>query len=338
MGGAGLDARALRDCLSRDAVDIFREFIGEPNRTSSTRSTMRWGKRGSFCLELTGPKAGKWYSHQEGQGGDVLEFLALHLGGKAEAFQWARDRYQGRPAPIPPQMPQIMNSATNDAQAHDEALKKITRAKAILKESVPLEGTHGEAYLRDGRGISGAIPSCVRFHPALWFSPLRKKLPAIVCPMRSVKTDAITAAHITYLHPQEVRRIKQDADGTDGRRYLGRPSGLAGDGPSVIKLDRDDEVTIGLGIAEGLETGLAARNNYGFQPLWVTGDAGRISRFPALPGIEALTIFADNDVAGLSASEQCADALTKSGIEVSIIHPKSEGADIADLTKNEAAA
>jgi hypothetical protein len=74
------------------------------------------------------------------------------------------------------------------------------------------------------------------------------------------------------------------------RRMLGRAKGAA------IKLDSDADVTLGLHIGEGLETCLAARQ-LGYSPVWALGSAGAIAAFPVLPGIEAITIFAENDIA-----------------------------------------
>ena len=57
---------------------------------------------------------------------------------------------------------------------------------------------------------------------------------------------------------------------------LGRAKGAA------IKLDPDDDVTLGLHIGEGIETCLAARQ-LGYRPVWALGSAGAIAAFPVLP-------------------------------------------------------
>ena len=64
--------------------------------------------------------------------------------------------------------------------------------------------------------------------------------------------------------------------------------------PGIIRLSPDDEVLTGLHIAEGLETALSAMM-MDFRPMWATGSAGTMAKFPVLDGIECLTIFADND-------------------------------------------
>jgi hypothetical protein len=62
----------------------------------------------------------------------------------------------------------------------------------------------------------------------------------------------------------------------------------------IVRLSPDDEVLAGLHIAEGLETALSAMMK-NFCPMWAMGSDGTMAKFPVLDGIEALTIFADND-------------------------------------------
>ena len=54
-------------------------------------------------------------------------------------------------------------------------------------------------------------------------------------------------------------------------------------GPSrnaVVKLCADEDVTVGLGLAEGLETALTVLGNFAFAPIWAALSAGTIATFP----------------------------------------------------------
>ena len=88
----------------------------------------------------------------------------------------------------------------------------------------------------------------------------------------------------------------------------------------VIQLSPDDTVTTGLGLTEGIEDGLAVLLS-GWAPVWAAGSAGGVRRFPVLDGIECLTIFADADMPGLSAAEECAERWIDAGKEVVIQPP-----------------
>lgn len=93
----------------------------------------------------------------------------------------------------------------------------------------------------------------------------------------------------------------------------------------VIRLWRDDSVTHGLAIAEGIETALTIAHVY--TPVWSTIDGGNLARFPVLPGIECLTIYADHDRhgAGIKYAEQCAARWARAGRDVWISEPKQAG-------------
>jgi len=89
----------------------------------------------------------------------------------------------------------------------------------------------------------------------------------------------------------------------------------------IIRLSPDDTVTSGLGLAEGIETGLAIMQSFGWRPVWSAASAGGIARFPVLRGIEALTIFADQDSAGIEAARQCARRWQEAGRAARILAP-----------------
>lgn len=329
------DIRELARALNRDAATIAPIFLGEPNRHLSRPSReLRFGTKGSLSIDLTGHKAGIWCCHEDGQGGDILDLIARELGSKAHAIEWAKTHYgEDAPPPMPPAKPQVVP----DVDAEREAARKIEAARRFLGRTLPVAGTQAEFYLREGRGISGPLPACLRYHPSAFTTAAIKsalgveQLPALACPMRGARSGEVVAAHITYLHPEEPRRIKTATDGADGRRYMGRPSGNGNSGPGVIMITPFAEVTAGLGITEGLENGLVALNHYGFAPVWVTGDAGRLASFPPLPGIEALTVFADNDAPGRKAAFAVQSAWHQTGLDCNILTPGADGADLADM-------
>jgi hypothetical protein len=106
-------------------------------------------------------------------------------------------------------------------------------------------------------------------------------------------------------------------------------------------------VTTGLAIAEGIETALSVIGNFGVFPTWAALTTGTVSRFPVLPYVECLTIFADNDPAkmqggrlrqaGNEAAMQCARHWTAAGRESVIWTPPDIGSDFNDLSGRVAA-
>jgi hypothetical protein len=132
--------------------------------------------------------------------------------------------------------------------------------------------------------------------------------------MISLMTNAITN------EPCGLHRTFLNSDGTKishGEKKMT----LGNCGP--IRLVPDEEVTLGIGIAEGIETSLAIMQRAGWQPVWAAGSAGGIAKFPVLHGIESLTIFPDADDKGASvkAAQSCAERWTDAGRAVRIVTP-----------------
>ena len=108
----------------------------------------------------------------------------------------------------------------------------------------------------------------------------------------------------------------------------------------MIRLWPDDLVELGLVLGEGVETTLAAatrithRGTY-LRPAWAAGSSSNMASFPALAGIEALTLLVDHDAngAGQLAALQCAHRWEEAGKEVIRLTPGECGVDFNDLVK-----
>jgi putative DNA primase/helicase len=190
-------------------------------------------------------------------------------------------------------------------------------ALAIWGRCVPISGTPAEAYLAS-RGLRAPADCAdLRFHPACPRGSL-ERLPAMVALMRDAVSNAPSGVHRTFLR----------ADGTgkaDGQAKM--MLGNAG----VLKLSPD--VELGLGICEGIETGLAIVGD-GWRPVWACLSAGGIERLPVLAGIESLTIFADADHAGFLAAATCAARWREVGREARIVDPEVGFKDFDDMVRS----
>jgi hypothetical protein len=94
-----------------------------------------------------------------------------------------------------------------------------------------------------------------------------------------------------------------------------------------IRLWGDEFVNTGLGVAEGIESGLCLA--WGMQPVWALIDAGHLSQFQVIPSVECLTIAQDQDAAGIKAANECALRWHKAGREVRITNQQVN--DVNDL-------
>jgi phage/plasmid primase-like uncharacterized protein len=165
--------------------------------------------------------------------------------------------------------------------------------------------------------IAGSV---IRHHPACVFG--KERHPAMIALMRDIRTDEPRGIHRTALSATGRAIIR---DGKKLKLTLGPIRDAA------IKLSADADVGHGLGICEGIETGLSIMAA-GWAPVWALGSAGAMARFPVLSGIEALSIFADNDESstGFRSAQACAARWLSAGREAVIYLPKGTGSDWAD--------
>ena len=189
-------------------------------------------------------------------------------------------------------------------------------AERIWCRTQGLRGTLGETYLRH-RGCSLPPPDS-----HLRYLPPDDRHPPTLC---AAVTDAASAKPIS-LHFTRLAADGRGKAGTGVDKLLLKGHRKAG---GVVRLWPDDAVTSGLAIAEGIETALAGA--FACAPIWAAIDAGNLTSFPVLPGVEALTIFADHDDAGLKAASACAQRWADADLEVYVITPTVAGLDAADL-------
>jgi hypothetical protein len=190
------------------------------------------------------------------------------------------------------------------------------RCDFIWSHTEEIAGTPVDAYLAM-RIRTQARPNDIRYLAPGILGPF----PIMVARV----TDIITAAPIS-LH---FTRLKLDGSGkapVEKPKLLMTRHRKSG---GCIRLVPDADVTTGLGLTEGIETGLAVMAA-GWSPVWAAIDAGNMAAFPVLNGIESMTIFADHDTAGLRDADACRRQWRDAGRECRIVNPRTLGADWAD--------
>jgi len=204
------------------------------------------------------------------------------------------------------------------AATHDDGeCRPIEAAWWIWNEASPIEGTLAEKYLREHRGLAleEDLSHVIRFHARTGWregenSPMLR-VPCLIAAYRKMDGDEIVAIQKTRLAP----------DATKIARKMFGPTKRA-----AIKIDRDEDVTYGLIIGEGLETCLSGRL-MGFKPCWALGSAGAIGTLPVLAGIDALTLLCETDDSGANARavEACERRWLDAGREVLRATPAFNG-------------
>jgi putative DNA primase/helicase len=181
------------------------------------------------------------------------------------------------------------------------------------------------AYLEHRRCVIPPRDGDLRWHPSLKHPPSGTIGPALV----GLVTHAVTAQPLT-LHRTWIRADGNKAALDPPRMLLGGHRKAGG----VVRLWADEAVSVGLGVAEGIESALSLAHAY--QPVWACIDAGNLAAFPVLPGIESLLVAADHDEAGISAARLCAQRWANAEREVAIAMPPTPKSDLNDLARRAA--
>jgi putative DNA primase/helicase len=303
-----LDDGARQELRAR-AAEIVQSFLGEPNRRLSTRRQFRWGRRGSFALNVQGEKAGLWFDHENCVGGDIIDFLKHQLGYSiGDAINYAL-RYLG---------PSFGDSTRIPRPVHREEADDAIRIRSALQiwaGVLPLRGSLAEVYLaRRGIRVPDEALDVVGFHPG--------------CPFRGTTAPALVALiqDITTGEPVGIHRRELTCDAT----AAGPPMSLGPKSDGVVRLS--PAVSTELAIGEGVETCLAGMM-LGSGPTWSVLDAGGITKFPVLADVQRLTILVDNDESGTGqrAAARCRDRWAGAGKRVRLAMPETPGQDFNDL-------
>lgn len=327
-GRETIDLNDLRAALIQRAADLVIHFIGQPNPKLKSPRELRWGRKGSFALAVKGDKAGLWTDHEADVGGDLFDLIMRERGGDfVDAIKFAGDfcgmRINTRSVAPAPSKPSAKPEPDDDDERARYALKLFDVGSSIDN---PIAQNYFERRkLIIPEGLDGPV---LRLHR---HCPFGKGIthPAILALYRDIRSN----------EPRAISRTALTADGEKiDRKALGPWAGCA------CKLSPDDDVTLGLHIAEGIETAIAAMM-LGFAPMWATGSAGATTHFPVLPGIETLTIIVDHDVVdpltgktpGQTAARECSARWTGAGVHVRRVVPDNLGEDMADIVAREAA-
>jgi putative DNA primase/helicase len=172
-----------------------------------------------------------------------------------------------------------------------------------------------ERYLR-GRGLS-VIPPVLRGHPRLMYAEERQRPawhPAMVAPVLDID-GRLQSVHRTYIAAvAEPKKLAPAVDTVSG---------------AAVRLFEPTDV---LGIAEGIETAIAAHEIFGV-PVWAgISDCG-LAKVAIPQTVRRVLIFGDHDrnYAGHKAAYALAYRLTGARIDVEVHIPSGPGTDWLDV-------
>lgn len=299
---------------------------------------------GKVSVVLRGAKAGRvgfWQGSSAGKNGGTLLSLFQEVFGRVEGIKEAK-RFLGwsdEGALVDEAERERRQKAwaekkrRQDERAARDAERKLETAAGIWKSTLPLAGSLAEVYLRS-RGLTIGEEPNLRFHSALPY-PNAGKHPALVARVQGPDGRGVGVWRI-FLTPDGAGK----ADVENAKLGLGNVAGgavrLGGEGPVI-------------GIAEGVETALAARELDRRQPVWAGLSTSGVAGFAPPPFVKRIRVFPDGDSArfrkqagqvtgeiseppGLRAARALADRSAVMGIPISIVEPPVNG-DYLDVLR-----
>lgn len=298
----------------RDPIQSFRAAIlaalGHAPEVIEPGRFTRFGPRGAcWCKlfdDLRGGVFGDWRSgHTE-----AWTAIDRHLMTRQQRVELARQ----------------VEAATRERMAEQRRRwadngKRIAQIWARCKPLVP--GDAITLYLKH-RGLGGVWPlsQCLRHHPALPYWHEGRELgtyAAMVAPL-TAPDGRVVALHRTYL----------TCDGRKApvptvKKLTGAAGPLTGASIALCKPERGV-----LGIAEGIETALAAWCASGV-PTAAAYCAGSLAAFQWPPSVQRLVIFADHDKAGREAADTLRARALRAYLRCDVLTPTTEGTDWCDV-------
>jgi len=251
---------------------------------------------------------GDWYCNRC-EGGDGVQLLR-------ELYGWDFKRTMN-------EIDRVIGTArlhiVQNEKSVEEAVELIQKT---LKGCKPVrEGDAVWKYLTRRCGIA-TMPNDIFFHPGLWHSDANRKFPAMLAVMRYPNSIDGASVHRTYLTEEGQKAPVEVVK----KIMSGKPLNT-----SCVKLTAPAEV---LGIAEGIETALAASVRFGL-PVWAATTAGLMEKWEPPKEASEIVIFGDNDASytGQASAYVLAKRLKAQGLKVRVEIPKLVGTDFADLEK-----
>lgn len=212
----------------------------------------------------------------------------------------------------------VLGVSTQDAprRTFDDEQKRQALRQAY-KESRPVsEGDPVWAYLTRRAGIK-TLPESLRFHPSLRYEG-GKSFPAMLG-IVTMPDGKPSTMHRTWL------------DGNGWKAPVDEPKKVMA-GTIKTGAIRLAPVAPRLGIAEGIETALAASVLFDL-PVWAAISANGMQQWEVPTGVDEVVIFADNDenYTGQTAAYALAKSLSLKGLKAEVMVPAKVGSDWADV-------
>lgn len=272
-------------------------------------------------------KAGWCQLFEDGRAGVFGDFRS-----RMSAVWTAQRRELMTPAERADMARQLAQSkAQREAKQRQQWADNAQRNETLWANTLPVsDGDPVSLYLRHrlplAPGDALAVPDVIRWHPALpyWHDDeYVGRWSAMVAALHSPEGDLV-ALHRTWLCTDGSKAP------TPGPCKKLTPAAGPVIGGCIRLVDSAEWSGAVLGIAEGIETALAARQASAV-PTVAAYSAGALAGWRWPPALRRIVVFADADPAGAGAADKLRQRARKAGLSVSVLTPSTPGMDWADV-------
>lgn len=310
------DLSRIRERL-RESASIWVPELFPAGKITPDRRQLRVGdldgnaatKDGSTLIDFYGEFAGRATDFASGESCELIDLIGRRTGLDGYALYEHCARIVGEMAT----KQKVARAAPAAAIAPTD---KGARALEIAAEAAPWPGTQADRYLKEARGLCARPGEDIRFHPSLYDGETKARYPGLVAIFRDAAGNQLPAIHRIFLSDGGARKADT------AKKTLGS----SGSGGSIRLLPIGPDRR--LGIAEGIETALAAAQ-ISHIPTWAAISTSGLRRFEWPTEIRELIIFADAGKPGEDAAAALSARALSSGIRCRVFHPIN-GDDFAD--------
>lgn len=313
--------KGRRSLTTYSIETICYSLLGEPHKEIRNRRHLRYGASGSLAVSLSGSSLGLWKDHSRDEGGDIFKLVQRERGGDfKEALAWVAEALRVTPERA------IRSYAFSEKETDDTW--RLQKVEKLLTASRPVEGTLGERYLREHRGIQGALSSDLRFVPSAWHSRGKQHYPALAALARD-KDGTVRAVQLVFLDTVTGNKAHIEVR----KQSYGMLKG------AYVQLQKGEGAVF---VAEGVETALSIKE---------AGVKGSIYAALGISNFKNASLFLEDknrplivcaDQDGESSTshkvvDKAIGLLKEEGLNVSVIRPSAEQGkqDFNDVLKRQ---
>ena len=253
---AGYSIEHVLQATKGQTLSIASELLGQPNLYMSNKTILRFGKKGSLVVNVSGAHEGLWKDFESGEGGNLIQLVQRekNLSFK-DSLSYLGDRLkvtsEGTLKPLlkaPIQQPHSIEDAK-------ERASRLNSVSELQMKSKQIQGTLAEMYLRKERGIQDELSSDLLYLPkgSTFIYQGERKTLAYDClaAFGRTETGSLSSVQLTKLDDQGNR-----ARTSEGEKLTKIQYGLAKGSFVTLQKDKTHDRVF---IAEGVETALSLK-------------------------------------------------------------------------------